>query len=95
MAIDPISGPPVRIPITEANGTLNKRWEKFHDAVWRKLGGITNNAPISSATVQLLTGQVPPEGVQTADPGTFYVDNNASVVYLKVSGNGSTGWITT
>ena len=42
-----------------------------------------------------ILGVGPPEGVEVASPGSFYIDTNLSNVFLKSTGDGDTGWIQT
>lgn len=39
-----------------------------------------------------LSGVGSPEGVETASPGTTYVDTSNHQLWLKESGSGNTGW---
>lgn len=40
-----------------------------------------------------ITGVGSPEGVQTATPGTIYLDTSTGSLWVKKTGIGNTGWL--
>lgn len=40
-----------------------------------------------------IVGTGSPEGVETAEPGTFYADESTNSIWVKETGSGSTGWV--
>lgn len=50
------------------------------------------STPTDNASGGNLTGVGSPEGVVTAGPGQGYVDTDSGTLYVKVTGDGDTGW---
>lgn len=40
-----------------------------------------------------IAGTGSPEGVETADVGTFYADISTNAIWVKETGSGNTGWV--
>ena len=57
---------------------------------------VTSNTPAINVTLVQgggLTGHGTPEGVQTANPGTPYLDLDSNYVWVKGTGTGNVGWV--
>jgi len=66
--------------------TSNGDWYTKKDTGWElQAGGGGGGASVT-------TGTVDPEGVETAEVGTIYVNTSAKKLFVKESGSGNTGW---
>jgi len=71
--------------LAEQSGTPTERTAEWIEAMTRQINFNT-----------VISGTGSPEGVVTATPRKLYMDENGtagSILYIKKSGTGNTGWI--
>jgi hypothetical protein len=69
----------------DRDGLPSDRLAEFLEAITRQVNANT-----------VLTGSGSPEGVREADPTTLYMDTSGSagsILYVKKTGTGDTGWV--
>jgi hypothetical protein len=71
----------------------------YRTILLRKSQGGSGGPPVSATTINPFTaaytpaGKGSPEAVIPATPGQTYTDTDDGVLYIKLTGNGTTGWL--
>lgn len=97
---DPLEGPPLAAAMFDPEESIPGSlvyvpWTRQITAKWQRwFSGLTRVVIKLATRTQSGTGS--PEGIVTANVGTIYLRSDGgagSVLYVKESGNGNTGWI--